>query len=313
VRDIFIVEPIMPQPTRSGKPQPALRQWIITQLFPLSGMKIAEIILPAIGYVMNSMTKTITFRGTGRAVISLCSVLLVADANPATAAGCGFEPQGEGRVAAIIDARSFRMDDGREVRLAGIETSAANTSTLSALIAGRDVALRGETDAPDRYGRQPAFVFVDSAETSVQSLLLARGAALVSAVTTDKACAAELAAAEAVARRARRGIWADRAAIKNAESPGELLTRIGQFTVVEGKVLSVRQAGSVTYINFGRRWTRDFAVTISRRMVPAFEAAGISPNSLENKRIRVRGWVEARGGPRMEALRVGQMDVAGDN
>jgi endonuclease YncB( thermonuclease family) len=233
--------------------------------------------------------------------------------HPALAGPCSFEPQGEGRVAAIIDARSFRMEDGREVRLAGIETSSADTAALSALVAGRDVALRGETDAPDRYGRQPAFVFADRSDRPVQSLLLARGEALVSAVTTDKACAAELAAAEAVARRARRGIWARSAAIKNAESPGELLTRIGQFTVVEGKVLSVRQAGAVTYINFGRRWTRDFAVTISRRMAPAFEAAGISLNSLENKRIRVRGFIEARGGPRMEALRVGQIELAGEN
>jgi endonuclease YncB( thermonuclease family) len=244
----------------------------------------------------------------------LCAIVLAAAAaNPALAGPCSFEPQGEGRVSAIIDARSFRMDDGREVRLAGIETIRADTSTLGALVAGRDVALRGATDAPDRYGRQPAFVFADSAGTSVQSLLLARGEALVSADIGDKACAAELAAAEAVARLARRGIWANPAVIKNAESPGDILTRIGQFTVVEGKVVSVRQAGATTYINFGRRWTRDFAVTISRRMVPAFAAAGITLKLLENKRIRVRGWVEARGGPRMEALRVGQIELAGEN
>jgi hypothetical protein len=48
-------------------------------------------------------------------------------------------------------------------------------------------------------------------------------------------------------------------------------------------------------------------------MVPAFEAAGIDPKSLENKRIRVRGWIEARGGPRLEALRVGQIELAGGN
>ena len=147
----------------------------------------------------------------------------------------------------------------------------------------------------------------------MQSLLLTRGEALVSAAIADKACATELSAAEAAARRARRGIWADRAAIKNAESPGDILARIGQFTVVEGKVLSVRQAGATTYINFGRRWTRDFAVTISRRMVAAFEAAGISLKSLENKRIRVRGWIEAHGGPRIEALQVGQIELAGEN
>jgi endonuclease YncB( thermonuclease family) len=233
---------------------------------------------------------------------------------PALAASaCSFEPQGEGRVSAIIDARSFRMDDGREVRLAGIETVTDGSAALGALVAGRNVSLRGETDAPDRYGRQPAFVFVEQAATPVQNQLLAQGAALVSSTVADKACAAELAAAEAAARRARRGIWADRAAIKNAESPGELLARIGQFTVVEGKVLSVRQAGATSYINFGRRWTRDFAVTISRRVMPTFEAAGFSLKSLENKRIRVRGWIEARGGPRIEALRVGQIEMAGEN
>ena len=114
---------------------------------------------------------------------------------------------------------------------------------------------------------------------------------------TDKDCAASLLAAEAEARQAKRGIWADPSAIKNTESPGDILAGIGRFTVVEGKVLSVRQAGATTYLNFGRNWTRDFAVTISRRMLAAFEAAGIALKSLENRRIRVRGWVEARGGP----------------
>jgi endonuclease YncB( thermonuclease family) len=245
--------------------------------------------------------------------VLLCAMMLAAAVNPAAAAGCSFEPQGEGRVGAIIDARTFRMDDGREVRLAGVETIAADTSALSALVAGRDVTLRGESDAPDRYGRQPAFVFADSTDTPVQSLLLARGLALVAGTVADKACAAELAAAEAAARRARRGVWGERAVIKNAESRDDILARIGQFTVVEGRVLSVRQAGAVTYLNFGRRWTRDFAVTISRRAIASFEAAGISPKSLENRRIRVRGWIEARGGPRIEALRAGQIELAGEN
>ena len=147
----------------------------------------------------------------------------------------------------------------------------------------------------------------------MQSELLAQGEALVSADVADKDCAAALVAAEAAARRAKRGTWADPAAIKNAESPGDILAGIGRFTVVEGRVLSVRQAGATTYLNFGRNWTRDFAVTISRRMVPAFEAAGIGLKSLENRRIRVRGWVEARGGPRIEVLRVGQIEVLGGN
>ena len=122
-----------------------------------------------------------------------------------------------------------------------------------------------------------------------------------------------MSASEAEARIARRGTWADPTAIKNTESPGDILAGIGHFTVVEGKVLSVRQAGATTYLNFGRNWTRDFAVTISRRMLAAFEAAGIVLKSLENRRIRVRGWIEARGGPRIEVLRVGQIELLGGN
>ncbi len=253
------------------------------------------------------------FRKACIAVVALAAIAPSVTGAALAASACSLTPQGEGRVGAVIDARSFRMDDGREVRLAGIETATESAAALGALVIGRNVTLHGETDAPDRYGRQPALVLVEQATAPVQHQLLVQGDALASGAVTDKACAAELAAAEAAARRARRGIWADPAAIKNAESPGELLARIGQFTVVEGKVLSVRQAGAVTYINFGRRWTRDFAVTISRRVMPAFEAAGISFKSLENKRIRVRGWIEARGGPRIEALRVGQMEMAGEN
>jgi endonuclease YncB( thermonuclease family) len=255
----------------------------------------------------------IEFRRAHRARIALGAVMLVAATGVARAEGCSFEPQGEGRVVAVIDARTFRLQDGREVRLAGIEPVANETtnpsSALTAVVAGHEVTLHGEDDSPDRYGRQPAFVFLDSTNTLVQGELLAQGEALVSATVGNKDCAAVLTTAEAAARQARRGIWADPTAIKSAESSGDILAGIGRFTVVEGKVLSVRQAGATTYLNFGRNWTRDFAVTISRRMVAAFEATGLVLKSLENRRIRVRGWVEARGGPRIEALRVGQIEL----
>ena len=240
-------------------------------------------------------------------------ILVAVAAGPAVAAGCAFEPQGEGRVAAVIDSRTFRLQDGREIRLAGIEPVAAEKAALAAIVAGREVTLRGEDDTPDRYGRQPAFVFLADSETPVQGLLLAQGEALVSTTVTDKSCAMVLIAAETAARDAKRGTWADPAAIKNAESPGDILAGIGRFAVVEGKVLSVRQAGATTYLNFGRSWTRGFAVTISRRVTAGLEAAGIFVKSLENRRIRVRGWVEARGGPRIEVLRAGQIELLGEN
>lgn len=243
--------------------------------------------------------------------------LMSLTATPSRAA-CEFEPQGEGRVAEIIDGRTFRMDDGREVRLAGIEPgptlpSADGAEALGALIAGRNVTLHGLTDAPDRYGRQPAFVMVAGSRNPVQRELLASGFALASASVADHPCAMELAAAEAEARDGKRGLWANPAAIKNAERPDDILAELGRFAVVEGKVLSAKLAGATFYINFGRRWTRDFAVTISRRMMPSFEAAGIDLKSLANKRLRIRGWIVRHGGPRIEATRAGQIELVAGN
>jgi endonuclease YncB( thermonuclease family) len=240
-------------------------------------------------------------------------------AMPARAADCAFEPQGDGHVTGIIDGRSFRLADGREIKLAGIEPVAAGTAKadrsadLSAIIAGKDVSLRGEDDAPDRYGRQNAIVFLAGSDTPVQSLLLKQGAALVSGEITEKACAGALLAAEAEARQGQKGAWAGSAVIKNAESTDDILTGIGRFMLVEGTVLTVRQAGATTYLNFGRRWTRDFPVTVSRRNMAAVESAGTALKPLENRRIRVRGYVEAHPGPRIEVVRTGQIEVLSGN
>lgn len=200
-----------------------------------------------------------------------------------------------------------------DIRLTGIEPTATTKQALASLLVGRDVTLRSADDTPDRYGRQRGLIFIGESDTPVQALLLAQGDAIVSAEIADRDCAAALMSSEAEARRQKKGNWADPSAIKNAESPDDILAGIGRFVVVEGKVLSVRQAGAMTYLNFGRNWTRGFAVTISRRASPAFETAGIALKSLENRRIRVRGWVEGNTGPRIDVRLVGQVELLGAN
>jgi endonuclease YncB( thermonuclease family) len=249
--------------------------------------------------------------------LALGLLLLAAHTPSVRAAACTPPPQGEGHVAEIIDGRSFRLADGCEIRLAGIEplapTKEERTAALSAILAGHDVSLRGKDDAPDRYGRHAAFVYLAPSERLVQAELISAGQALVLPDIDESDCAASLMAAESDAMQAKRGRWAINAVIKNAESPDDILAGVGRFAVIEGRVLSVRQAGTTTYLNFGRSWTRDFAVTISRRTLPAFASAGIALKSLENKRIRVRGWVEGRPSPRIDVVRVGQIEVVGGN
>jgi hypothetical protein len=55
------------------------------------------------------------------------------------------------------------------------------------------------------------------------------------------------------------------------------------------------------YMNFGRTWTQDSSVVVLRRRQRAFAAAGVYPQQLEGRRIRVRGWIEQRRGPIIEA------------
>ena len=95
-----------------------------------------------------------------------------------------------------------------------------------------------------------------------------------------------------------------------AESGAELVAERGLFTVVEGKVLSVRESGGTIYVNFGRRWSEALTVTILKRNERSFAAAGLEPKRLENRRVRVRGWVEQRNGPRIEAIRPEQIEIA---
>jgi endonuclease YncB( thermonuclease family) len=115
------------------------------------------------------------------AVLLFGAVAVVTTAAPTHAAGCAFSPQGEGRVAEIIDGRSFRLTDGREIRLAGIEPVPSDTKTadgaasLRNILAGRDVTLSGEEDTPDRYGRQAAFVFLVPSETPYRVFCSGKG------------------------------------------------------------------------------------------------------------------------------------------
>ncbi len=232
---------------------------------------------------------------------------------------CAGEVIAQGRVASIIDGRTLALQDGRTVRLAGVDDTisgisakAAQRGALETLVGPGEVIVRGNPK-PDRYGRLVAFAFVSGQEEPVQAKLLEDGHLVVTAPVDDKACATLLQAREFQARQAKRGLWAEPAALKNAEMPGDILTLVGRFVVVEGRVLSVREAGATLYINFGRRWTQDLAVTISRRNVAAFEAAGVPVKSLERKRILVRGWVEQRGGPRLHASWPGQIEAVDRN
>jgi endonuclease YncB( thermonuclease family) len=237
--------------------------------------------------------------------------------------GCRPDSSAVGIVAAVSDGRTFTLDDGRKIRLAAIEVpgsdgfeqpSRLNSATdskevLQSLVAGRTVTL-GRTER-DRYGRSVAHVFLlgDGAERWIQAEMLARGHARVAARVGD-GCVAELRQRERAARTAQLGLWADPYyGMRPADDPAAIARERGRFAIVEGNVVSVRETGGTVYVNFGRRWTSDFTVTIAKRNERAFAAAGVEPKRLAGRRIRVRGWIEERGGPWVEATRPEQIEM----
>ena len=224
--------------------------------------------------------------------------------------GCTSQPAVAATVKSVSDGRSFILADGREVRLAAIEvpravTSAA-TAALTARMAGRDVMLRPLDPASDRYGRLNILAFDGSA--SLEMALVAQGLAL-SALGTVSPCQAALKAAETAARRGKLGLWAKTDTIR-ADNPEAVLAGRGGFGVVEGKVLSVRESGATIYLNFGRRWTEDFTVTILKRNERKVTSGGLNLKQLEGRNVRIRGTIEERGGPWIEVVDPAQIELA---
>jgi len=256
---------------------------------------------------------------------------------PVAAWPCGGEEIARGAVSRVVDGRTFVLDDGREVRLAGIETASspgdastgpggetAAREALAKLIADVQVVLRRAEFASDRYGRLVAYgeVVQSHARRSIQAELVANGSARVGDMVGRWNCATELWRRENAARTAKLGLWADPYYDPlPADKPAEILARRGRFALVEGEVVSVHPSGATLYVNFGRRWSEDFAVTVRKRNERTFATAGVDLHGLSGRRVRVRGWVEARGGiggspwraPWIEAARPEQIETVDRN
>ncbi|MGI8524991.1 MAG: thermonuclease family protein [Pseudolabrys sp.] len=266
-------------------------------MWPVKALKLA-IVAAVLGWMSDARAQTPANLATPK-----CDIAVVAS----------------GKAAWTRDGRTLVLEDGREVRLAGIEVPPLESSAgaqakaaLQGLISGKMLTFKAAAATHDRYGRLVALAF--DGDQSIQNAMLAGGFAQVSSQVYGLAgnCTRELLNLEQQARDNGRGMWssADAGPLPAAQAQA-IAARRGHFALVEGQVLSVRESGSTIYLNFGRRYTRDFSVTILRRNQRVFSAVlGIDPKQLEGRRIRVRGVIEQRGGPIMEASRPEQIELA---
>lgn len=242
-----------------------------------------------------------------------CAAAALAAA-PAPAA----EPVSQGRVVAVTDGDTVTLAGGAEVRLVGIQApklplgragfaawplAEEAKAAAEALCLNREVRLDYGGRAVDRYGRLLAQLHTADG-VWVQGAMLERGMARVYTFADNRTLAAEMLAREASARAARRGIWADPFyAVRRADDPARIPR--DRFELVEGTVRAAAVVRGRGYLNFGADRRTDFTATIAPRALKSFAAI----DTYRGRTIRVRGWVESRDGPMIEATHPEQIEI----
>jgi endonuclease YncB( thermonuclease family) len=200
------------------------------------------------------------------------------------------------RVAHVIDGDSFRLNDGREIRLIGINApeygkdsqpnqplAQAARDALRNLVMGRDIELRYDEERHDRYRRTLAHASLPD-RRSVEEILLREGLAFVVAQPPNLAHVANYISAETAARQAKRGVWGD-AFFVPAEAASLRKTDTG-FRFVQGRVQRVGRGQHLVYLDLAENLT----LTIPNEYWRHF---GGDPQRFVGQRVMARGWITA--------------------
>jgi endonuclease YncB( thermonuclease family) len=263
-----------------------------------------------------------------RLILAACALILArapgfeAAAQQAAPAACAGEAGGESAIAEIADAQTLRLADGRFVRLANLylpppasgeyafNATADAIRLLKALALGRKAALRYGGRRENRYGIHLAQVALPSEGFWLQERLIRSGLALYTSTLDNRACAEELLAAEAMARRDKVGLW--RSGFFHVASATDirlLREAVGSFQLVEGKAVSVSERGSGAYLNFASDWRRGFSVRLTPGAVRLLKSSGRKAADFRGKSLRVRGWLRWSRTPLIEADHPEQIEV----
>lgn len=214
------------------------------------------------------------------------------DAQPLTIkSGYGFSA-----VKTVYDGDTLVLDDGRKVRLLGINTPEVQHHNQSGEAGGEEAkqwlinALKHTTvrleignEKTDKYGRTLAHVFTEQ-KVHINLQLVAAGLAAVSIYPTNLLYVNELLAAQERAERAGLGIWKQPAyqPIKAAELD-KTADVPHQWLRIRGQVSSIHYTKKYVYLAF----TDHFDARIERDWLYLFPDL----NTYLNKHLEVRGWL----------------------
>jgi len=232
---------------------------------------------------------------------------LVASAGLIALAACGDGSAGldrlslgeRGKVVAVRSGDVIGLDNGLDVRLAGVETpfpdepgGQAAQDDLTRLVNGKTVELLYGGLRRDSKGRALAQVRLADGRMWVEGALLRDGMARVRTWSDNRAMAKEMLDDEARARIARRGLWGR--GVFQVRLPQEVVRGVDGLQIVEGRVRGLTATNRGTYLEFSDDH-RGFAALVAPGALPDLAAAGKPAASLVGKLIRVRGPVGWNG------------------
>jgi len=201
----------------------------------------------------------------------------------------------------VVDGDTVRLQDGRSVRLIGLNApemgrqgrsaepfADAARKRLVALVAANDgrVGVQVGREPKDRYGRTLAHLY-DRAGRNLEAQLLAEGLGYRVAVAPNVALAPCLLEAERSARQARVGLWRKNPVIESSQ------LKTGGFALIRGRVERVER-------NRGGIWL-EISGSLVLRVAPQFQDSFDLRRlqALVGRSVEARGWVidrSRRGG-----------------
>lgn len=198
------------------------------------------------------------------------------------------------RVKKVFDGDTVLLEDGRKVRLLGINTPEVRHRNEDAQAGGDEaklwlvnklqhgkVRLETDTEKTDKYKRTLAHLFTESNE-HINLQLVAAGLAAVSIYPPNLLHAEALVKAQDQVEQAGLGIW-QRA--EYAAMPVSSLAGQGHagWTRLVGKVVNIRNSRKYSYLEFSNR----FEARIERKWLALFP----DMNSYLGRNVEVRGWL----------------------
>ncbi len=228
-------------------------------------------------------------------------------------------------VAAVDERLELRLEDGRRLRLVGLDPAGGTPTDperddqgrreLAGRLVGHALDIRLLAEAPDRWGRLSALAFAGGdAPGGVAATALAAGWGRYLPEPAASPCRGALVAAEMAAREARLGLWADPYyAVLAVDDRAGFTERTGTLVVAEGRLASVTVSPYRTKLIFGGERPEARKPLLSATLVPhvakIFEARGLHVEALVGRRLRLRGLLDLRFGPQIELAGPDSLDV----